>query len=263
MSVPTTTSGSAEPAPGRAPALIGLAHGSRDPRAAVTIAQVMAATAALRPGLIAVPAFLDLASPDLLAAVEAVQAQDDAQEAVVLPLLFTEAFHATVDVPDAVATAADATGVTLTLGSILGMGPEVLQALTGTAAAAGIGPDDAILLLAVGSSRAPANAAVHALADRWAATRPGPVAAGFATVDTAQAPSAATVIAGFADRGLVAGRTVGIVPLFLAPGLLLDQVADRVAAQVPDGRVLVAAPLGRALAGLVLRRFDEARGVIA
>lgn len=257
MSVVTTgpAPGPHEDGTGHAPVLVGLAHGSRDPRAAVTIAQVMAATAALRPGLIAVPAFLDLASPDLLEAVQQVQARDGAQQAVVLPLLFTEAFHATVDVPEAVAETADATGVELTVGGILGMGEEVLAALVDTAAAAGIGADDGILLLAVGSSRAAANQAVHELAARWSARRPGPVAAGFATMDTPEAPSAASVIRRLAG----AGHRVGIVPLFLAPGLLLDQVADKAAALVPDAEVRVAAPLGTALAGLVLRRYDQAR----
>lgn len=255
MSVVTSEPGPGPDSTGHAPVLVGLAHGSRDPRAAVTIAQVMAAAADLRPGLVAVPAFLDLASPDLLEAVQQVQAQDGAQAAVVLPLLFTEAFHATVDVPEAVAETAEATGVDLTVGRILGMGEEVLTALVDTAAAAGIGADDGILLLAVGSSRAAANEAVHELAGRWSARRPGPVQAGFATMDTPQAPSAATVI-----RRLAETRSrVGIVPLFLAPGLLLDQVADKAAALVPDGEVRVAAPLGTALAGLVLRRYDEAR----
>lgn len=261
MSVVTAT-GAAPGNPGwtPAPVLIGLAHGSRDPRAAVTIAEVMAATAALRPGLTAVPAFLDLTSPTLLEAVEAVQASDGVPAAVVLPLLFTEAFHATVDAPAAVAEVTEVTGVQLTLGPILGMGDEVLAALVDSAAAAGIGEDDGIVLLAVGSSRAAANAAVHELAERWAAIRPGPVAAGFATVDSADAPAAATVIGRLAQAADGPVR-IGIVPLFLAPGLLLDQVADRAAALVPDGEVRVAAPLGTALAGLVLRRYDEARAM--
>ena len=54
--------------PTRLPPLIGLAHGSRDPRAARMIAELMRAVQALRPGLVAVPAFLDLSEPDLVRA---------------------------------------------------------------------------------------------------------------------------------------------------------------------------------------------------
>jgi len=54
----------------------------------------------------------------------------------------------------------------------------------------------------------------------------------------------------------VAGLTSdgGVVPLFLAPGLLLRTIADHAAtAGVP-----VAEPLGTLMAGLVLARYDEA-----
>ena len=84
------------------PPLIGLAHGSRDPRAARMIGEVMRAAQALRPGLVAVPAFLDLSEPDLTAAVAALRDDLSVAEAIVLPLLFSEAYHATVDAPTAV-----------------------------------------------------------------------------------------------------------------------------------------------------------------
>src|SRR6478735_6435737 len=120
------------------PPLIGLAHGSRDPRAARMIGEVMRAVQALRPGLVAVPAFLDLSEPDLTAAVAALQEDGPIPEAIVLPLLFTEAFHAKVDAPTAVSEAEAATGVALRLGCILGMGEDVLQALEDSAGRAHI-----------------------------------------------------------------------------------------------------------------------------
>jgi len=230
------------------PPLIGLAHGSRDPRAARTIGEVMRAVEALRPGLVARPAFLDLSEPDLTATVESLRVDCCVTDAVVLPLLFTEAFHATIDAPTAVLQAQTATGVELRLGGILGMGEDVLEALEDSAAQAHIGAHQAILLLAVGSGREQANLAVHDLADRWSQRRVGPVWAGFATTGE---PTASAVL----QRATALRHRIGVVPLFLAPGLLLDAVAR--AATAIDAEV--ALPLGTALAGLVLRRYDEAR----
>lgn len=233
--------------PENLPPLIGLAHGSRDPRAAAMIAEVMRAVQALRPGLVAAPAFLDLSEPDLTAAVAALQQEQPISDAIVLPLLFTEAFHARVDAPTAVREAQGATGVSLRLGGILGMGEDVLQALDDSACRAHIAAHEAILLLAVGSSREEANLAVHDLAERWSRRRVGPVWAGFATTGE---PQAASVL----ERATTERRRIGIVPLFLAPGLLLDAVARQ--AMAIDAEV--AQPLGTALAELVLQRYDEA-----
>jgi sirohydrochlorin ferrochelatase len=229
------------------PPLIGLAHGSRDPRAAVVIADVMRATAAMRPGLRAIPAFLDLCVPDLVSAISAARSESDFDTAIVVPLLFTNAYHATVDVPTAVGNAQLDTGVGLRLAGVLGMGEDVLLALEESAARAHIAAHEAILLYAVGSSHEPANEAVHVLARRWSERRLGPVWAGFGTVGS---PSAADVLA----RAAAEGRRIGVVPLFLAPGLLLDQVAR---SAVPLGAE-VASPLGTALSELVLIRYLEA-----
>lgn len=233
------------------PPLIGLAHGSRDPRAAVMIGDLMRAAEAMRPGLRAIPAFLDLSEPDLEGAIAAARAASGFDEAIVVPLLFTDAFHATVDVPTAVGNAQQATGVALRLAGILGMGEEVLSALEDSAARAHISAHEAILLYAVGSSRDAANEAVHDLARRWSERRVGPVWAGFGTVGD---PSAADVLA----RATTAGRRIAVVPLFLAPGLLLDQIAQK--ARAVDAEV--ALPLGTALAELVVQRYLQALAVM-
>ena len=208
------------------------------------IGEVMRAVASMRPDLRAIPAFLDLSEPDLRSAIAAARSEADFDTAIVVPLLFTDAYHATVDVPTAVGNAQLDTGVALRLASILGMGEEVLLALEESAARAHIGAHEAILLYAVGSSRDSANAAVHDLARRWSERRMGPVWAGFGTVGS---PSAAEVLA----RATAEGRRIGVVPLFLAPGLLLDQVA-RSAAEIGAE---VASPLGTALGELVLMRY--------
>ena len=225
-------------APG--PPLVGLAHGSRDPRAAAAIDQLMAAVAAARPGLIAAAAFLDLSEPDLTTAV----ARLDVERAVVVPLLFAQAFHASIDVPQAVEAATLHTGTTLTVSQILGLGPEVLAALQYRARVAGVGRSQEILLLAVGTSDPVANAAVEDLAQLWSSTRRAPVRAVFATAE----PKAVSAL----DEPMAA--LPAVVSLFLAPGLLLDQVGRRAAAL----GVTVTEPLGTAMAQLVLERYDAA-----
>ena len=199
----------------------------------------MQAVADLRPGLRTSSAFLDLSAPDLTEAAAAL----DGDRAVVVPLLFAQAFHARVDVPEAVAAAAETTGVLLLTGDILGLGPAVLAALEHAADQAGVAAAQDILLLAVGTSDAAANGAVDELADRWSARRPGAVRAVFATA----APRAADALT------QPWSAPPAVVSLFLAPGLLLDAVIRRVAAR----DVLVTPPLGTAMAQLVLDRYDE------
>ncbi|HEY9354253.1 MAG TPA: CbiX/SirB N-terminal domain-containing protein, partial [Nocardioides sp.] len=81
-----------------APALVALAHGSRDPQSAATINALVAEVRALRPDLRIEAAFLDHSRPRFQAVVDKlVKAGHD--EIVVVPLLLTEAFHARVDVP--------------------------------------------------------------------------------------------------------------------------------------------------------------------
>src|SRR5918992_4352300 len=87
-----------------APALIALAHGSRDPRSAETITALVAEVKAMRPDLRIETAFLDLSRPRFDTVVDRlVRAGHD--EIVVVPLLLSEAFHAKVDVPSVVAWA--------------------------------------------------------------------------------------------------------------------------------------------------------------
>lgn len=223
------------------PPLVGLAHGSRDPRAAVAIDELLAAVAALRPGLVVATAFLDLSQPDLTTAVVRL----DAARAVVLPLLFAQAFHARVDVPEAVQAASAHSGTELITGEILGLGPEVLAALQEQARISRVRPDQEILLLAVGTSDPAANEAVADLAQLWSSARPGPVRAVFATAS----PRASEAL----DEEWIAPPAV--VSLFLAPGLLLDQVGRRAA----ERGVSITEPLGVAMAQAVLDRYDAAR----
>src|SRR5688500_6191906 len=87
-----------------APALIALAHGSRDPRSKKTITALVDEVKEQRPDLRVERAFLELAKPDFQTVVDRlVKAGFD--EIVVVPLLLTEAYHAKIDVPEAIAAA--------------------------------------------------------------------------------------------------------------------------------------------------------------
>ena len=187
-------------------------------------------------------AYLDLAEPDLNATAAALAATGH-RRAVVVPLLFTAAFHATIDVPQAVHAAAESSGVDLLVADILGTGDDIAELLSAGLAEAGVGGGASVLLYAVGSSNPAANAAVVDLAARLAAHRPAPVRVAFATCT----PRPAEVL----DQ---LGNTVGVLPLFLSDGLLLDPV--RTLAAERDWAVLE--PLGERAAGIVLHRYRSA-----
>jgi sirohydrochlorin cobaltochelatase len=200
-----------------------------------------------------------LAEPDLPTVVGELAAAGH-RSAVVVPLLFTSAYHAGVDVPEAVRAAATASGVHLLTSEVLGTGEDVAAVLLQTMAEARIPSERPVLLYAVGSSNADANAAVHALADRLTAIRGGRVLTGFGTA----APRAKQVIeeltkqsdaeqadAVLADAGQA--ETVAIVPLFLAPGLLLEPMEATASAR---GWIMTPA-LGARMAPIVLRRYRD------
>jgi sirohydrochlorin ferrochelatase len=229
--------------------VIGLAHGSRHTEGGVAIERLMAAVAEAG-GMPATSAFLDLAEPDLHAAAAALVAAGH-RRAVVVPLLFTVAFHSTIDVPQAVEAAAEATGLELTVAEILGTGNDVADLLEASLAHAGVSGGSSVLLYAVGSSNSAANAAVTDLASRLELGRGGagvsrggrPVRAAFATCS----PRPDDVL----DQ---LGEPIAVLPLFLSDGLLLDPIRALAAAR---GWTMVE-PLGERAAGVVLDRYRSA-----
>ena len=90
-----------------APALVALAHGSRDKRSAATIKALVAEIRQMRPDLRIEYAFLDHARPTLDTAVARLS-KAGVEEIVVVPLLLSDAYHAKVDVPEAVKAVAEA-----------------------------------------------------------------------------------------------------------------------------------------------------------
>ena len=139
-----------------APALVALAHGSRDPRSAATITALVGEVRAMRPDLKVERAFLDLSKPSLETTIDRLARKHE--EIVVVPLLLTDAFHAKVDVPSAIAAAAaQHPEVQIRATPILGLEPRFLEVLDlrmrEALSAARARELDALVLAAAGSSR--------------------------------------------------------------------------------------------------------------
>lgn len=238
------------PRGGGEPALLAVAHGSRDPRSAATMAAVVADIAAARPGVTVRLAFLDLNAPTVDQVADDLAARGHTS-VIVVPLLLGNAFHARVDLPALLAEAARRhPRLRLTQADVLGADPQLIAALadrvvaaaTGVAFPGGLG----IAVAAVGSRNAAANRRTAAVARRLAASTGVPTETCFATVEPGITPAIDRLRARGAERIVVA-------PWFLAPGLL----TDRLLAAAPDvvhAEVIGAHP---ALTDVVWARYDS------
>jgi sirohydrochlorin ferrochelatase len=235
-----------------APALVALAHGSRDPRSAETITALVEEVRAMRPDLRIEPAFLELSKPSFSTVVaKLVRAGHD--EIVVVPLLLTEAYHAKVDVPGAVAEAMDQhEGLRIRTTAVLGLEPAFLEVLDirmrDALRESRVRELDALVLAAAGSSDPLANQAVARLARLWGSHHKLPVTAAFAS---ASPPATGEAVRAFRAEGR---RHIAVASLFLAPGFLPDRAAELA---LEAGAVAVSAPLGvhPTLARTVLARY--------
>ncbi|WP_426246597.1 sirohydrochlorin chelatase [Nocardioides sp. LHG3406-4] len=235
-----------------APALIALAHGSRDPRSAKTITALVAEVRAMRPDLRIEAAFLELSKPSFQTVVDKlVRAGFD--EIVVVPLLLSDAYHAKVDVPTAIAAATERhEGLQVRATDILGLEQEFLEVLDlrmrETLKEARVRELDALVLAAAGSSDPIANQAVARLARVWGTRHRLPVTAAFAS---SAPPATGEAVRAFRAEGR---RHIAVASLFLAPGFLPDRAAELA---MEAGAIAVSAPLGAhpVLARTILARY--------
>ncbi|WP_343910304.1 sirohydrochlorin chelatase [Nocardioides aquiterrae] len=235
-----------------APALVALAHGSRDPRSAATIKALVGEVKAMRPDLKIEAAFLELSKPSFQTVVDRLVKQGH-DEIVVVPLLLTEAYHAKVDVPSAVAEAqARHAGLRVRATRILGLEPQFLEVLDvrmrEALRAARVRELDALVLAAAGSSDPLANQAVARLARVWGARHKLPVTAAFAS---SSPPATGEAVRAFRAEGR---RHIAVASLFLAPGFLPDRAAELA---LEAGAITVSEPLGAhpELARSILARY--------
>ena len=257
-------------AAGSAP-LVAVAHGSKDPRAAATISQLLArarrrAAGRNLAGLDIKAAFLDHCAPSLpqvLGALGALESVDSAAECVVVPLLLTAAYHSKTDIPARLAEARAALPrLAARYAGTLGPHPLLLTALERRLAEAGLGltagdrQQTSVALAAAGSSDPRANATVAALAARWQAR------GGWRRVVPAYA-SAGGPSPGEAVRALRASAAdgpVAVASYLLAPGYFADKIRDPA---LEAGADVVSAALGAApeVADVILDRYQEARRI--
>lgn len=239
-------------ASGMAPAipLIAVAHGSRDPRAAATVEDLLDLLRRARPEIPVRTAYLDHAPPTLARALSGLT------EAAVLPLLLTEAYHSRVDIPGALAEAtARRPLLRVHRSATLGPHPLLITALERRLAEAGVQPGDpgtAVVLVSAGSSDRRANATVAGIAADWAGRR------GWWSVTPAYASAAEPTPEQEVRRLIEAGAPrVVVAPYLLAPGYFADKIRVNTLAA---GAEVVADVLGAApeLATVLVERYEQA-----
>ncbi|WP_066527741.1 sirohydrochlorin chelatase [Corynebacterium bouchesdurhonense] len=219
-------------------ALITLSHGSRHP-AARAGAQALTRAAAATLGVAGLGAHLEFTEPTLEEA-----AREVAGPAVVVPLLFTEAFHATHDVPAHLRAASRFAPLTLARG--VGMGADLAAVLAERVLADAPAAAHAVLY-PVGTSDAAQARGYEALAGGVEKRCSRPVSVVAATRGGEQA---------LVNLARVRGD-LHILPLFVTEGLLLDKAREaipRIEAET-GARVTCSGPLTTDLAGIVADRY--------
>lgn len=240
--------GNVSPLTPAAPALVAVAHGSRDPHALHTVTELLERVRELRPGLDVRLGHIELNEPLLPRTLDAL----GAGEAVLVPLLLGRGHHVKQDIPEAVAGAA---ALRTRTAVPLGPHPLLVEALHGRLTEAGWRPEDdgnrdSAVVMAAAGSRDPESAAgtrrtAHLLSERLGGV---PVVPAYASAANPTVPAALRALAA---RGR---RRVAVASYFTAPG----RFASAAAAQAPW---IAAAPLGAhpAMARLLLHRYDRAR----
>jgi len=218
------------------PALLAVAHGSRDPAAADVVSALAGQVRRLAPMLDVRVAFIGHAEPSLPDELGAA-----GSNAVIVPLLLSSGYHLTADIAGAASSAG-----ALVAGPL---GPDelLLTVLTARLAEAGVPAGTPVVLAAAGSSDPAAADDVARQADLLAAELGVPVVGAFAT---AAEPTVPAAVAGLRNR---TGGPVAVASYLLAPGYFQDQLHS-------SGADWVTEPLGShpALAGLVIDRYRTA-----
>lgn len=239
--------------------LVAVAHGSADPQAAATVADLMTVVAerAARRGLDVSDvhaAYLGHAVPSVPQVLREIRAGP----VTVLPLLLTAAYHSKSELPRMLARVGrELPGLRLRYGVPLGPHPLLLTALERRLAEADPQVDPArtgVVLAAAGSSDPEANAAIARLAARWQA-QTGWRAVGPAYVSAAS-PDPAAAVAGLLRAGV---RRVMVATYLLAPGCFADRIRR---SSIAAGAAAVSPVLGASaeVADVLLDRFQEAAG---
>ncbi|WP_336921742.1 uroporphyrinogen-III C-methyltransferase [Aquipuribacter sp. SD81] len=239
--------------PAAPPALVLVAHGSREPRSREVNERIAATLRDRLPGTSVVVAQLDHAGPRPDEALDALAVAGH-RSALVQPLLFTPAYHVSVDLPEVLGRCrAVRYGLAVRTLGPLADHPLVLDALDRRLRELGRGPADALVLASAGTSSASARAGLADLARAWGLRHGVPAVAAFAS---AAEPTPGEAVAALrAECGRDARVVVG--SLFLGPGFLPGRART---GALEAGAVAVAEPLADApeLVEVLLDRYRGA-----
>ncbi|MFE0879590.1 sirohydrochlorin chelatase [Streptomyces smyrnaeus] len=247
-----------DPAGPRPPALLLVAHGSRDPRHAATIGALTTRVRRRLPGVRVTASYLDFDAPSVHGALGRLYAAGT-REVVAVPLLLTRAFHAKTDIPGVLAEVTSALpDLTVQQADVLGPHPLLTAALERRLRAAGLPPGDAhstgVVLASAGSSDPEASAVIAEIAREWRRTT------GWCAVRPAFASAARPRTAdAVRDLRAAGARRVAVAPYVLAPGRLPDRIA---AGAHEAGADVLAPALGAApeVARVVIERYTASAG---
>lgn len=236
-------------------ALITLSHGSRHPKVTAAVEE-LTLNAATRLAAPAHAAYLDFNTPDLPTLCRALANQGE-QRAIVVPLLFTQAYHHTNDVPQACRQASVESGMHLIPAHNLGL-DAMVQRIVGQRIRAQAPAGAEIVLYFVGSSSPHANNAVQVFGEHLSRSTGRVVhvlpATGQTTLRGSQGLHALSA------SNATKARRLHVIPLFVAPGLLLDTLIQAVP-RIQDAtgvRITHSPPLGDALGPVVAARYHHA-----
>ncbi|MFI6853085.1 sirohydrochlorin chelatase [Streptomyces sp. NPDC050416] len=227
------------PAP---PALVVVAHGSRDPRALSTVRALLDRVRAQRPDVPVHLGHIELNAPllpDTLAAL-------GDTEAVLVPLLLSRGYHVKQDIPEMAAASRARTH----LAAPLGPHPLLVDALQSRLEEAGWGgtprSSSAVVLAAAGSRDPDAKTDTTRTAHLLAVRLGVPVLPAYASAAT---PTVETAVRTLLARGR---RHIALASYFTAPGRFATECAQ-------SAPWIAAAPLGThpSMAHLLLHRYDE------
>jgi sirohydrochlorin ferrochelatase len=244
-----------------APTLVAVAHGSRDPRAAATVSELLGVVRERAGELDVRAAFLDHCAPSLPQALGSL----DGRTAVVVPLLLTAAYHSKTDIPAQLAVAAAAEPeLSADCARPLGPHPLLTAALMRRLSEAGVAVGDpgaravtSVVLAAAGSSDPKANATIAAIAARW--QREAGWRAVLPAYASAAGPRPAEAVAALrsARHNGAGDGPVVVATYLLAPGYFADKVRD---GALGAGAAAVSGVLGAApeVADTVIERYLDA-----
>lgn len=227
--------------------IVVLSHGSRHPQADPVIEDIAAEVARIT-GCDTRAAYLDF-HPDTLTVVARRLAGENVTRVVVVPLLFSSAFHLNNDVPDAIAEAREDSGLDIVQAAAIGAESDVAALL-----AEDVAPGSEYVVVSVGSSIPGSNETIENLVHRAAQLAGARSSAAFVATGGTERNNRAAFLEYLRQASRSERKPLVIAPLFVAPGLLWDGLRDAAAEITPFAAIQP--HLGTRLASIIRERVS-------